>query len=190
MKIVSKNALVYSSFQFPIQFKPSSKLIDITVCIDTRLIKVNTCGKYSEKPEHIRRISYYLPHGRHTYWKMTNLNRNWGGSAGKHENLLSTKNHSDNHQRKSLQEEHHPSRKSFFTGTHNHLYLTKLFGFFPNTVEKELLCRSGPISWRLLPSGRAVSVYGDGKGFIVKVGANSPYDYPSLLILKLLILYR
>ena len=55
---------------------------------------------------------------------------------------------------------------------------------FPNTVKIELLCRSGPISWRLLPSGRAVSVYGDGKGFIVKVGANSSYDYPSLSILK------
>ena len=54
---------------------------------------------------------------------MTNLNRNWGGSAGKHENMITTEKHSVNYQKKSSQGEHHLSRKSFFTGTNSHLFV-------------------------------------------------------------------
>ena len=48
------------------------------------------------------------------------------------------------------------------------------------TITNTIFCRSGPISWRLLPSGRAVSVYGDGKGFIVKVNLLLVYLSSSL----------
>merc|ERR550519_379876 len=35
--------------------------------------------------------------------------------------------------------------------------------------QKKIFHRSGPISWKVLQSGRAVSVYGSGKGFILKI---------------------
>jgi len=58
---------------------------------------------------------------RHTYWKMTNLNSNWGSSSKSPSEL------------------------------------------------KKIFHRSGPISWKMMASGRAVSVYNSGKGFIIKI---------------------
>jgi len=89
-------------------------------------------GWWKHLPSHGGQRSKDVLVYRHTYWKMTNLNRNWGGSAGRT-----------------------PSE------------------------QKKLFHRSGPISWRLLPSGRAVSVYGDGKGFIVKVHDNLGFKFRS-----------
>jgi len=68
---------------------------------------------------------------RHTYWKMTNLNKNWSNSARS------------------------------------------------PTEQKKLFHRSGPINWKLLPSGRAVSVYGSGKGFILKIHDNLGFKFRS-----------
>ena len=48
------------------------------------------------------------------------------------------------------------------------------------TEQKKLFHRSGPISWKLLPSaGRAVSVYGSGKGFILKIHDNLGFKFRS-----------
>jgi len=38
-----------------------------------------------------------------------------------------------------------------------------------HSVQKKKFHRSGPISWKFLPSGRAISVYNSCKGFIIKV---------------------
>jgi len=46
--------------------------------------------------------------------------------------------------------------------------------------QKKLFHRSGPISWKLLPSaGRAISVYGSGKGFILKIHDNLGFKFRS-----------
>jgi len=68
---------------------------------------------------------------RHTYWKMTNLNRNWSNSSRS------------------------PSE------------------------QKKLFHRSGPINWKLLSSGRAISVYSSGKGFILKIHDNLGFKFRS-----------
>jgi WD40 repeat protein len=47
------------------------------------------------------------------------------------------------------------------------------------TEQKKLFHRSGPINWKLLPSGRAVSVYGSGKGFILKIHDNLGFKFRS-----------
>lgn len=45
--------------------------------------------------------------------------------------------------------------------------------------QKKKFHRSGPISWKVLPSGRAVSVYNSCKGFIIKVHDNLGFKFRS-----------
>ena len=43
--------------------------------------------------------------------------------------------------------------------------------------QKKKFHRSGPISWKVLPSGRTLSVYNSSKGFIIKIHDNLGFKF-------------
>ena len=49
-------------------------------------------------------------------------------------------------------------------------YFTDQVAFISiNITMNDIMLCVGPISWRMMTSGRAVSVYNSGKGFIIKI---------------------
>ena len=55
--------------------------------------------------------------------------------------------------------------------------MTKTIVFRPPTEQKKLFHRSGIVTWKFLPCGRAISVYGSGKGFTLKIHDNLGFKF-------------